>query len=216
MRIESLKRDNYDTWRMHMEAILVKNDAWTYISGECSKPALIVGNMDSETAVKSWEKFDAKAKSEIILAISPSELKQVKGCTTSREVWLKLEGIYQSKGPARKATLLKQLMLQKMEEGADIRGHVNRFFDVVDKLQEMEVEINADLLAIMMLYSLPSSFENFRCAIESRDQLPTPDVLRVKIVEESEVRSKDTNASTNASDAMLVKNKKNTQWRGHG
>lgn len=216
MRIESLNRDNYDTWRMHMEAILVKNDAWTYISGECSKPALIVGNMDSETAVKSWEKFDAKAKSEIILAISPSELKQVKGCTTSREVWLKLEGIYQSKGPARKATLLKQLMLQKMEEGADIRGHVNRFFDVVDKLQEMEVEINADLLAIMMLYSLPSSFENFRCAIESRDQLPTPDVLRVKIVEESEVRSKDTNASTNASDAMLVKNKKNTQWRGHG
>jgi hypothetical protein len=97
-------------------------------------------------------------------------------------------GIYQSKGPARKATLLKQLTLQRMEESGDVREHIDMFFDAVDKLQEMEVEINRDLLAIMLLYSLPDSFENFRCAIESRDHLPTPDVLRVKIIEESNAR----------------------------
>jgi hypothetical protein len=84
-------------------------------------------------------------------------LKQVKGCTTAREVWVKLESIYQPKGPARKATLLKQ----RMDEGGDVRVHFNGFFDAVDKLGEMDVEINPDLLAIMLLYSLPSKFENF-------------------------------------------------------
>lgn len=55
----------------------------------------------------------------------------------------------------------------------------------------MEVDINADLLAILLLYSLPNSFENFRCAIESHDALPTPEILRIKIIEESDARNND-------------------------
>jgi hypothetical protein len=41
-----------------------------------------------------------------------------------------------------------------MEESGDVREHIDMFFDAVDKLQEMDVEINRDLLAIMLLYSL--------------------------------------------------------------
>jgi hypothetical protein len=75
-----------------------------------------------------------------------------------------------------------------MDERHDVRAHLNGFFDAVDKLAEMDVEINPDLLAIMLLYSLPSSFENFRCAIESRDELPDPETLREKIIEENDAR----------------------------
>lgn len=78
-----------------------------------------------------------------------------------------------------------------MEDGADIREHVNKLFDTVDKLEEMEIEINKDLLSIMLLYSMPSNFENFRCAIESRDELPSPQALRVKILEEYETRKNE-------------------------
>jgi len=97
---------------------------------------------------------------------------------------------------------LKQLTLYRMDDQKDIREHLNIFFDTVDKLAEMEVEINSDLLTIMLLYSLPSRFENFRCAIESRDNLPTPEALRVKIIEESDARKID---ARNISNAMIVK-----------
>lgn len=50
----------------------------------------------------------------------------------------------------------------------------------------------------MLLYSLPSSYENFRCAIESRDELPSPETLRIKIIEESDARKNDTNTVQNA------------------
>lgn len=205
LRIEALNKDNYDTWKIQMEALLVRNDRWTYvIDTQIEHPIVELKELEK------WKKSDDKAKSDIILSISPSELKQVKGCKTSREVWLKLESTYQSKGPARKATLLKQLTLQRIEEGSDIREHTSKFFDIVDKLNEMEVAINPDLLAIMLLYSLPSSFENFRCAIESRDELPAPDVLRIKIIEESDARKSDTNSP--AQNVMFV-NRKPKQWR---
>lgn len=202
-RIECLSKDNYDTWKIQMEALLIKNDAWVYVSGQTPIPVLKAGDPVSEKEFQNWMKNDSKARSDIILSICPSELKQIKGCGTSKEVWLKLESIYQSKGPARKATLLKQLTLQHMNEGENIREHVNRFFDAVDKLCEMGVEINPDLLSIMLLYSLPSSFENFRCAIESRDNLPSPDILRVKIIEESDARKNETR--TSSQDALYIK-----------
>lgn len=199
IRIEALNRENYDTWKLQMQALLTKNDAWSYVSGESRKPEIIEGDTTTLAAFENWKRGDNKAKSDIILSISPSELKLIKGCETSRQVWQKLESIYLSKGPARKATLLKQLTLLRMEDGADVREHVNKFFDTVDKLEEMEIEINKDLLSIMLLYSMPSNFENFRCAIESRDELPTPETLRVKILEEHEARKNESRgASQNA------------------
>lgn len=52
-------------------------------------------------------------------------------------------------------------MLHRMEEGSDVREHIGRFFDAVDKLKDMEIDVNKDVLAIALLYSLPPSFDNF-------------------------------------------------------
>ena len=53
----------------------------------------------------------------------------------------------------------------------------------------MEVVINQDQLTILLLYSFPYSFENFRCAIETRDALPSAEDLKIKIIEESDARN---------------------------
>ena len=77
-----------------------------------------------------------------------------------------------------------------MKEGEDDRQHLARFFNAVDKLGEINLEINCDLPFIMLLYSLPASYENFRCAIETRDELPTNEVLKIKILEETKHKNK--------------------------
>ena len=161
-RLETLSCDNYDTWCIQAGASLVKNDTWGYISGEIVKPVEQGEGADlaqSQASIKTWTANDRKA--DLILAINPPELAQIRGCTTSREVWLKLDSVYASKGPAQKAALLKHLTQQKMQNEDD------------DKLQAMDIDINGDLLTIMLLYSLPNSLEHFHCAIESRDDLQT-------------------------------------------
>lgn len=192
-----------------MEAILIKNDAWPYVSSEIVKPEMVEGNADSVEAARVWDVKDKKAKSDIIMSIKPSELKQIKGSNTSKEVWIKLKSIYQSSGPARKATLLKKLTLQKIDDSEDVRDHLRSFFDTLDKLSEMEIDINPDLLSVMLLYSLPPSFENFRCAIESRDELPSPENLRIKIIEEYDARKNETREVTTS--AMFAKKRSNTR-----
>jgi len=208
-RIELLSKDNYDTWKLQVEALLTKNDLWEYVNGEKVKPEPVPGTADRSALTEAWIIADKKARSDLILSIHPSELSQIRGCETSRDIWLKLESIYASKGPARKATLLKQLIHQRMQDGGNMKEHIDKYFDAVNKLEGMDVQINGDLLTIMLLYSLPASFENFRCAIETRDKLPTAEELKVKIMEETEARKAGGELVT----ALVAKNVKPKKFR---
>lgn len=201
-RIEPLRKDNYDTWVVQAQAILIKNGLWSNVTGEKEKPA-----ESSAADIKAkWMQEDLSARSDLFLIISPSELKQVRNCATSKDVWATLKTIYQSDGPARKATLLKRLVLHKMKDTDDVREHLNTFMDAVDKLNDMSIEINPDLLSIMMLYSLSPTFENFRVAIETRDTLPKPQDLKVKILEEAEARKNDISSQEDAFYGTKFKN----------
>jgi len=177
-----------------MEAQLVKSDLWPYVNGNHLRPE--AGDTESQIATDAWTKNDGKARSEIILSISSSELKIIKGCTTSNEMWLKLKSVYQPKGPARKATLLRRLTTLKMQSRSDIREHLRNFFNTVDEINEIGVQIDEDLLSTMLMISLSNEFDNFRCAIESRDALPSLEALRVKITEEADARQNNATRST--------------------
>ncbi|CAG4958317.1 unnamed protein product [Colias eurytheme] len=195
IKIEPLNGDNYDTWKVHMRAILKKNDLWEYVCGMVPRPA------QSDAKYLEWSKLDGKAESDILLAVSPSELIALDGLETSKAIWDKLKSMYESSGPARKASLLKKLVLTRMQEEDDLRKHIADFFDAVKKLKEIGLNVIDELLAILLLYSLPDSFTMFRTAMESRDDLPSTDILKVKIVEDYEGRK----SKTIDQGAMLIK-----------
>lgn len=86
VQIEPFNKENFDTWKIQMQALLVKTEGWKYVNGQNTKPALIVDDTVSEAAVRTWELNDEKAKSDIILSISPPKLMQVKDYNTSKKV----------------------------------------------------------------------------------------------------------------------------------
>ena len=53
-----------------------------------------------------------------------------------------------------------------MKENETMNEHINIFFVIVNKLEEMVMELADNLLSILLLYSIPEYYENFRCALE--------------------------------------------------
>lgn len=98
-----------------MKSILVYNDLWQYVNGTEVKPA--------ENA-QNWMKKDAKALALINLSITHSQLSHVKKAETSKRAWDILKGVFESKGPVRKATLYKQLL--RMEKRAEYNNDATR------------------------------------------------------------------------------------------
>lgn len=73
-RIETLTKSNYDTWCLQAQAVLIKAELWDYVSG-----ATILASTATAEQQAQFNKEDMMAKAEILLLISPHELKQVKG-----------------------------------------------------------------------------------------------------------------------------------------
>lgn len=131
-----------------------------------------------------------------------TELKHVKKCSTAREAWLALKKIYQTRGPARKLQLLLDLATHRMQDGDDLDEHLDKFIDNVDKLEEIEIIIPAEMLSVLMLVSLSSSFEGFRRAMTAaRDDIPPPEIMKIKIREDWE--SQRINSSGATSEEVL-------------
>ncbi|XP_015510543.2 uncharacterized protein LOC107217503 [Neodiprion lecontei] len=84
---EELTKDNYKTWRLKAEALLRVSDLWNYVEE----------NEESLKDAELWMKENKIAKSKLILHISSSLLPLVENCTTTREIWSKLENVYGNK-----------------------------------------------------------------------------------------------------------------------
>ncbi|CAD7076927.1 unnamed protein product [Hermetia illucens] len=145
-------------------SILVKHDRWSYISGEIPIPT---GNDATACELTRWKSNDEKAKADIIQSIGDAELKTVFKCTTSKEVWDKLQSVDASKGPVHKIELLTDITSFKIDEDYDFREKLDTFTSAVEQLEGMKIDIPNDMLVVLILKDLPPSFENLRCAIRS-------------------------------------------------
>ena len=197
--IEKLSESNYELWKVQMKSVLVYNDLWQYVDGTEVKP---------QENAHDWIRKDSKALALINLSISHSQLSYVKKAETAKGAWDCLKGIFESKGPVRKATLYKQLLRMKKKPNVSITQHVNDFTSKAGQLEEAGIEIPDELLSIMLLNSLPEEYENFSIAMEARDDIPTLEILKAKLKEE-EARQDDRDMKTNdgdkKNDALLTR-----------
>lgn len=121
---------------------------------------------------------------ETICPSTASELIHIKNCRTAMGAWEKLSSIYMAKSPARKVHLFKKLVRFKILDGQPYAQQINDFSGLVESLKEIDSSMTEDFISIVLLCSLPDSFDSFVVAMESRDKLPTYEQFKVKILEE--------------------------------
>ena len=121
--------------------------------------------------------------------MKPSQLNYVKSCKKSLEAWENLASIYKPSGPLRKVSLYKKLLSLRMSDTTTMTEYLNSFIETSDKLAKVEIVLGDELLVIILLSSLPKKFENFVIAMETRDNLPTLNVLKLKLIEEDNRRT---------------------------
>ena len=134
--------------------------------------------------MKDFETKNEKAMASIILSLHPSQLNHVKNCETDFVAWKILHDIHQLSGPARKVMLFRKSLQFSLAEGGIIGEHMNVLSSLVDQLAEFKITVNEAMIVILLLSSLPKSYEGFVVAMESRDTLPEFSSLNIKLLEE--------------------------------
>ncbi|XP_060819569.1 uncharacterized protein LOC132909010 isoform X3 [Bombus pascuorum] len=173
--IEPLSKNNFHKWKAQIQMSLMRNNSWEYVSGEKIRT--------TENATE-WDIADRKARSDIIITVSPEALMKVNDCKTSKEVWDKLNDIYCISYSAYKSMLIKQLINCKMQEDEEMDNHIINFSTLISKLRKIHIFIQDDIASILLLNSVSNSYEDFKIAVETEEQFPSFEDMKIRLLQE--------------------------------
>ncbi|GKD07102.1 retrovirus-related pol polyprotein from transposon TNT 1-94 [Tanacetum coccineum] len=158
---------DFGLWRIKMRALLIQHGC---------EAALEVLPEDMEAQAKA--ELNKKAHSAVILCLGNKVLREVTGETTAAGVWSKLETLYMTKSLANKLYLKKKLYTFYMPAGRKISEHIDEFNKIVLDLANIEVKFEDEDLALLLLTSLPASYEHFvDTLLYGREALTLEDVM---------------------------------------
>ncbi|GJU01820.1 hypothetical protein Tco_1112158 [Tanacetum coccineum] len=132
--------------------------------------------MDSSITRFDIEKFDRKNDFGL-WQIKMRTLMEVTKETTAAGIWTKLTSLYITKSLANRL-YLKKLYTYYISPGTKLGDHIDEFNKLILDLANIDIKIEDEYQALMLLTSLPSSYENFvETLLYGRESLKMEDVL---------------------------------------
>ncbi|GKA82111.1 retrovirus-related pol polyprotein from transposon TNT 1-94 [Tanacetum coccineum] len=180
--------NDFGLWRVKMRCLLIQH-GW-----EAALDPFPETMADAEKTAALKTDVYKKAHSALLLCLDNKVLREVNKEDSAAGVWLKLETLYMTKSLANKLYLKKKLFTFYMDSGKKLSEHIDEFNKLIGDLANIDVDIDDEDQALMLLTSLPSSYDNFvETLLYGRESLTLEDVL-------SSLNSRELKKRTDAKD----------------
>ncbi|KAG8472883.1 hypothetical protein CXB51_034847 [Gossypium anomalum] len=190
---------NFNLWQVRMMAILVQFDLKKVVTGKKPK------NLNKI----EWEELDEKGLSAIQLCLANTVLQEVLMEKTSSALWKRLETLYATNSLANRLVLKQRLFTFRMNEGELLRDHISQFITILNDLKNVEVHIDDEDQAMLLLCTLAPSYKSFReTLIYGRDKLSFKDVKGHLLSREKLDNELHLDSKTDRQASVLVASKK--------
>ena len=133
--------------------------------GGTHKTLLGIEKKPSKMEEDEWNDIDFRAKATIILCISDEVLYNVMNKETTAGFYYRLESLYLTKSLSNKLFMKKHLYSLRMKESMFILKHFNTFNRILNDLLALEVKLKEKSKALLLLSSLPSSYDHLATTI---------------------------------------------------
>ena len=160
-----------------MRCLLMERGLWGFVSGDIKKPEVKVEDKSGSSKDTSQvaDKIDDyqlradKAYSLIALSVDKQLQVHVSSKNTAKEAWEGLQNQFEFVSVNQIVRLTRRFYAGKMEEGGDLMKHITEMTSLAEQLKEMKEDISSKKFAIVMLGSLPDSYETFLTSMNARD-----------------------------------------------
>ena len=188
-------QNNFGLWRIKMKALLRREGTVRALDGKYP---------DDMTSAEI-EEMDEKAHSAIQLSLDDKVLREVADEETAAGLWKKLESLYMKKSLTSRLYLKQRLYTLKMREGTPVQEHLDEFNKIVLDMKNLDIKLEDEDQALIVLCSLPASYENFvNSMLYGRESITLEDVKAS--LNSAELRTKlNGNTSENKVDGLFVR-----------
>ncbi|KAK8921738.1 hypothetical protein KSP39_PZI020142 [Platanthera zijinensis] len=171
---------DFGLWQKRIKAVLVQQGLHKALLGK------------EKSGVKKdeeWEELDLKVISTIQMSLTDEIMYNVVDADTTVDLWKKLEELYMSKSLTNKLYVKRQLYSLRMSESNKLLEHMNAFNKLISQLRSMDVKVEEEDQALLLLSSLPKSYDHLVTTIlYGKDTLKMKEVMTTLL--SNETRSK--------------------------
>jgi len=107
------------------------------------------------------EELNLKALNAIQLCLTDEVLREVVEEEFAAGLWFKLESMYMMKSLMNRLYLKQQLYTLRMREGMSVKAHLDEFNKIIMNFKNIDIKIDDEDQAIIVLYCLSVSYEHF-------------------------------------------------------
>lgn len=161
--------DQWPVYKFQIRVILKSADVWEIVDGKSKKPDAVQGTSatDFETKLKAWEKLDSKAQRIIVTSLGEDPLVHVMNCDTARDMWVKLEQVYEQNSQLSVHLLLQKYYSFSRMDGDGIATHISKLRNLVKRLDDLGEKISDAMVMTKILMTLPQELSHFHSSWES-------------------------------------------------
>jgi hypothetical protein len=140
--------------------MLYKHGLWKFVHGNATLPS-------EEVARANYNKKETKAFTLLCEHLTNAQLAHIQYCDNVRSAWEALCGVHEAKTIGNKLFLRRRFFTIKMQEGDDMLLYINTVKALANQLHSIEVNITDEDVYMVLLMSLPPSFDNLVTSLES-------------------------------------------------
>lgn len=125
----------------------------------------IEGDKPEKMSDEEWKKQNRRTIEVIRQWLDDSVYHHVSMETNALPLWKKLESLYGRKTAGNKVLLTKKLVNLKFKDGTSVNEHLNEMQNIVNQLSSMNMVLDDELQALLLLSSLPDSWETLAISV---------------------------------------------------
>jgi len=173
-----------------MEAVLIQQKCEKALKGE--------GVLSVTMSQAEKTEMVAKEPTAASLCLRDKVLKEVAKEPTAASMWSKLESLYMTKSLAHQQFLKQQVYSFKMVESKANMEQLTEFNKILDDLENIEVQLEDEDKAILLLCSLPKSFESLKdTMLYGKEGTVTLEEVQAVLRTKELIKSKDLRSDEN-------------------
>ncbi|WVY97098.1 hypothetical protein V8G54_029249 [Vigna mungo] len=187
IKIEKFGGTDFGFWKMQIEDYLYQKKLYQPLSGHQPK------NMKDE----DWILLDRQALGVIRLTLSRNVAFNIAKENTTVGLMTALSSMYEKPSASNKVHLMRRLFNLRMSDGTMLAQHLNELNIVTTQLSSIGIEFDDEVRALILLSSLPESWNATVTAVSSSsgsNKLKFDDVC--DLILSKEIRRKETGESS--------------------
>ena len=165
---EGFKLDgtNYQTWKVRMKLLLMKEGTWQYVNPQGGNPP-VAGEPPAITAER------IKSLHSLFMSVKENVFSNIQECTDPIVAWETLERLYQQNSNAGKLMLKDRLRSMRLHDGASVKEFVRQIQEIQAELRGLGEPVPDTEIVERIVNTLPPSYDSVYQNILGLNVMPT-------------------------------------------